>query len=135
MKHSILEKALRSYVSKADASEMPDVLDAIEELAVTKECAADVLEAADTCLLMPETVWCEFCAGFTYDMYGRLARQTNNNVTYDSFRSAVEHTFNFVDKMPNDIFLSVFELNRDLWNENERTDYNNPDGSYNTSKV
>lgn len=135
MKHSILEKALRSYVSKAEVSELPDVINALNELAVIKERAADVLETSDDCLMMHDTVWCEFCAGFTYDMYGRLARQTNNKVTYDNFHLTAEHTFNFVDKMPNDIFLGVFELNRDLWNENERTGYNNPDGSYNTSKV
>lgn len=135
MKHSILEKALRAYVSMADASELPAVLDAIEELAVTKERATAVLEASDNCLLIPETAWCEFCAGITYDQYGLLARQANGMVTYDNFRSVVEHTFNFVDQMANNLFLSVFELNRDLWDENEKDGYNNPDGTYNMSKI
>ena len=134
MKHSILEKALRSYVNKAEVSELPDVINALNELAVVKELATYVMEDSDNCILQAETVWEEFSASVTYDIYGRLARQTSDNVTYDSFRSAVEHTYCFVEQMPRDYFLGVYETNKALWDENEQTGYNNPDGTYNMNK-
>lgn len=134
MKYSILEKALRAYVSEAEASELPEVINALNELAVVKELATDVMDGSDDCILQDETVWREFSACVTYDCYGRLARQTNNTVTYESFRSAVAHTFSFVDQMPRNYFLSAYELNKDLWNENEQDGYNNPDGTYNMHK-
>ena len=118
MKHSILEKALRSYVNKAEVSELPDVINALNELAVVKELATYVMEDSDNCILQAETVWEEFSASVTYDIYG----------------SAVEHAYCFVEQMPRDYFLGVYETNKALWDENEQTGYNNPDGTYNKNK-
>lgn len=125
MELNIIKTALQHYLTSGDCENVAAVAKAIDNC---DELIANGVDENDTVHIVSTTSLTELLNCTTYDDYGRLARLTNNVVSFDHYATRVRH-FTLRDLTDDTLQLGYYFL-RDLWYDNERDGYNNPDGTF-----
>lgn len=129
MKLELLTKALRQYIATCPSSEIEDVSKALIECSQTANVYNDRELWKDECCIVPISTIIDVVNVSAYDIYGKLARQTDSNVPFSKFATEARyHTC--LEQLTDAQLEDGYYYLSDLWHDNEANGYNKPDGTY-----
>jgi hypothetical protein len=127
MELSVLKSVLEFYLNSGNCSESE-----FESINRTLNDCNELLdldyEPDDTVQIVPDLTVMDLLNISTYDEFGKLLKQ-NPETTVDEYRQIC--TDLFTTELSTTTVESGFYFIRDLWNDNERYNSNNPDGTFN----
>lgn len=129
MKLELLTKALRQYITTCPSTEIEDVSKALIECSQTANVYDDRELWKDECSIVPINTIIDVVNVCAYDDYGKLAKQTGNNVPFGQFASEARRHTN-LEQMTDAQLEDGYYYLTDLWRDNEANGYNNPDGTF-----
>jgi hypothetical protein len=120
-----IKTALEFYLNNCADADRGNVLEALVDC---DELISRGVDENDTVHIVSTTSLTGLLNCATYDDYGRLARLTDNVVSFDHYANRVRY-FTLRD-LTDDVLQLGYYFLRDLWYDNERDGYNNPDGTF-----
>ena len=127
MELNIIKTALQHYLTSGDCNDTNDLVSVCRAIDELDELLARGADETEHIHIVPDSSMLGLLNYATYDDYGRLAKQ-NADPTFEQYAESVR-AFDLVGLTDSSLKTGYYFV-RDLWRDNERYGYNNPDGTF-----
>ena len=131
MNMNLIKRALLNYVNTVEnKDELNEVIEAISEINSVIDCDIDKEDWDYEAFIIPAFTWDNVLNNMTYDILGKRMRLHKGDVPMSYYIHDVREAYIGFDNIPNSYFELGYEVIKDLWQNNEQEDSNNPDGTF-----